>query len=556
MDRTYDVAIVGLGPVGVTAANLCARQGLKTLVIERDSAPYTMPRAIHFDSEIMRIFQSIGAADDVAIICRPLGGSVYLGVDGKPIRSLHTPDTVRQVGWPASHLFYQPKLEEVLRAHLAARKTVDLHLKTSCDNISQDGDKVTLGLFNIENGIHWTAEASFVLACDGARSFVRKSLSIPLEDLKFEEAWLVVDAMVNGSMLWPEQYDIPAPVRAGQFSLMVCDPSRPSTVIPGPGQHRRWEFMLKPDETPDDMDEQKVRQLLGAWVKVADVEIVRAAVYQFHGLIAESWRSDRIFLLGDAAHQTPPFYGQGMCHGLRDTANLIWKLALVLNNKCNHTILDSYEIERRPHVRAIIDGSVKAGAAICIQDRERAIARDKEFRNAEAVRKTHVAMTDIVPPLKSGLLSNADYKIKDNPRGLHFIQPPVSDTMGKPLRLDDCLDCRPALVGYNFDPMAGMNAGQVENWRRIGGIAISIYPDREKARKAPADNAKVVIDTDGFIKKWLEQFAADILLVRPDRYVFGATKKEKCTVLIDDFFQSVGIRNAQSGQCVALEEGY
>ncbi len=533
----YDIAIVGLGPVGAVAANLCARQGLRTLVVERDREPYTMPRAIHFDAEIMRIFQSIGVADEIASISRPMTGSVYLGVDGKPIRVLRTRDTRQQLGWPASQLFYQPQLEAVLRAHLADRPEATICLQTHCETIRQDDDRVTLGLLDIDTGEKRSVTASYVLGCDGARSAVRKSMSIALDDMEFEEGWLVVDAMVDGPMRWPEKYEITEDVRTHGFSLMLCDPDRPTTVIPGPGQHRRWEFMLRPEETPDDIDDARVRALVGAWVNIDDVEIVRAAVYQFHGLIAERWQSRRVFLLGDAAHQTPPFYGQGMCHGLRDAANLIWKLQLVLEGKCLAAILESYEVERRPHVQAIIEASVTAGAAICIQDRARAIKRDQEFRAAEKARKASAAMTDVVPPLRHGLIAQAPGPVGDV-RGALFFQPPSADAHGAASRLDDRFAYRPALIGCNIDPMVGVNPALRRAWRAMGGGTFIIYSGDLEVGAEDEYAGEIILDTDGALTAWFENIDASIIVLRPDRYIFGATNATGTSDLLADFFDA------------------
>jgi 2-polyprenyl-6-methoxyphenol hydroxylase-like FAD-dependent oxidoreductase len=174
-----------------------------------------------------------------------------------------------------------------------------------------------------------TTRARYVIACDGARSAVRKALGVRLDDLDFEEPWLVVDAEVDGPIVFPAFDGVPDGANLQQLSVMLCDPRRPATIVPGRGSHRRWEFMLLPGE--DDvamMRPEAVQALVAPWVEGSAYRIVRAATYRFHGLVAERWQVGRVFLAGDAAHQTPPFFGQGMCHGLRDVSNLAWKLAL------------------------------------------------------------------------------------------------------------------------------------------------------------------------------------------------------------------------------------
>lgn len=498
----FDIAIVGLGPVGALAANLCGQAGLRTLVVERGHAPYLLPRAIHMDAEAMRIFQSAGLADEIAPLTRRLGGSVYLGCDGRQIRVFRGRDTVESLGWPASNLFYQPKLEAVLRNGLARFPHVTLragHSFESVVNTATGGRLVTRD----ESGGSHAVTARYVLACDGASSAVRKSLGIALDDMGFEERWLVIDAMVDGPMRWPDDYQVPDEVRDGRYSLMVCDPARPATLIPGAGQHRRWEYMLLPQESDEDaLDETRIRALLSRWIDPGHVEIVRAAVYRFHGLVAQHWRRENVFLLGDAAHQTPPFYGQGMCHGLRDAAQLVWKLRLVLDGKADAAILDTYQQEREPHVRAIIAASLAAGAAVCILDPVAAAARDARFRaEEEARRDATVAMTDVVPPLKAGL-------VDPDSGGARVPQPTVATRAGT-AKLDDLLAGRFTLLTLDAAPALD------PAWQAIGGQVLSLAPNGGTSISDPTGTLQTWFDADG--TRWA--------LLRPDRYVFakGAT---------------------------------
>src|SRR5581483_12523500 len=275
------------------------------------------------------------------------------------------------------YFFYQPELEAALRAGMRRFHHVELRLGTELKDLSQDHDGVTLR-FNSDE----TVCARYVIGCDGARSTVRKALGIRLDDLSFDEPWLVVDAEVDGPISFPPFAGVPAGADLQRLSVMLCDPRRPATIVPGRGKHRRWEFMLLPGESDVEMMQPHVvATLIAPWVQGVTHRIVRAATYHFHGLVAEQWHKDRVFLAGDAAHQTPPFFGQGMCHGLRDIANLAWKLALVLRGAAGAALLETYQCERDPHVRAVIGAAVEAGRYICELDPARAAARDERLRS-------------------------------------------------------------------------------------------------------------------------------------------------------------------------------
>ena len=497
-----ELLIVGLGPVGAVAANLAGVSGLRTIVLDRDIQPYLKPRAIVFDAEIMRVFASIGLAEAITQVTRPLGGSVYLGADLKPIRTFRSPGPAHPNASHPSNLFYQPQLEKILRDGLARFPSVEVRLGQEVQSVKQEGDVcvVTAGR---EHGEALEIEAPFVLACDGASSTVRKALGIALDDIGFEERWLVVDTFMRGPMRWPDTHQIPDEVRDGRYSLMVCDPARPATLIPGVGQHRRWEYMLRPDEVDEEVtDDRWLRREIATWVDPDDAEIVRSAVYRFRALVAHRWRQGGVFLLGDAAHQTPPFFGQGMCHGIRDAAQLFWKLDLVRAGAASDALLDSYQTEREPHVRAIVTASVAAGAAVCKTDPTEARARDAEFRVIEAARGGQaVAMTDVVPPIDAGVIDPAT-------GGRQFPEFIVHDASGAVRRLDDLLSGRFAIVSLPALGSPALPAG----WDRLGG------------RWFEVGSESFPRDVDGRFAAWLRSEGAAAAIVRPDRYVYGLAR--------------------------------
>jgi 3-(3-hydroxy-phenyl)propionate hydroxylase len=482
----FDVAIVGMGPVGAVAANLAGAAGLRTIVLERGDEPYRQPRAIVFDAEIMRIFASIGLADTIAAVTRPLGGSVYLGADLQPIRTFRAHARAHPMAWHPSNLFYQPQLEALLRGGLARFENVTVLAGHDVTGIEGTAIRAT-----DPAGQPIEIEADFVLACDGASSTIRKALGVGLNDIGFEERWLVVDTLVDGPMRWPEDHGIPSEVRDGSYSLMVCDPARPATLIPGSGRHRRWEYMLLAGERDEDVVAAPwLRERIGKWIDPNDVQIVRAAVYRFRALVAERWRAGNVFLLGDAAHQTPPFYGQGMCHGIRDAAQLMWRIGLVRDGVAGEALLDSYQAEREPHVRAIISAAVAAGAEVCKLDRAEAITRDAAFRAAEQARDVSVAMTDVVPPIRQGVLDRAS-------GGMRLPEFAV-EANGELQPLDRLLGTTFTLV--TLDDIAPRS----DAWRRIGGHTI-----------------RTPHDPDGRIEAWFDRLGERWAVVRPDRYVYA-----------------------------------
>jgi 3-(3-hydroxy-phenyl)propionate hydroxylase len=493
-----DIVVIGLGPVGAVAANLAGAAGLRTIVLDRDLQPYVKPRAIVFDAEIMRVFASIGLAEVIAGVTRPLGGSIYLGADRKPIRTFRSPGPAHDHAAHPSNLFYQPQLESILRDGLRRFASVDVRLGHEVRSVRQANGLCTMTASGPGGSLE--VEAPIVLACDGASSTVRKALGIGLDDVGFEERWLVVDTFVHGPMRWPATHEIPDEVRDGRYSLMVCDPARPSTLIPGVGEHRRWEYMLRPEETDDEVTtEPWLRREIATWVDPRDIEIVRSAVYRFRALVADQWRKDGVFLLGDAAHQTPPFFGQGMCHGIRDAAQLMWKLGLVREGAASDALLDTYQAEREPHVRAIIAASVAAGSAVCKTDPDEARARDLEFRAIEAARAGKpVAMTDVVPTLSQGVI---------DPRtgGARLPQFVLRDDGGQLRALDDLLGSRFAIVWRSAGK--ALPADLAWAWDRLGGRQIVVAGDVEDR-----------------VGAWLDTVGATAALVRPDRYIYGLAR--------------------------------
>ena len=327
--NTFDVAIVGLGPTGATLANFCGALGLQTVVFERSTTAYPQPRACHLDAEIARVFQQLGFESQLHDLLTVSAGMEYVAADGTRLFTFEGFEREPLLGWHEDYVFIQPELDTMLRDGLARFPCVDVRLGIEADPVAD-----------------LLEQARFVIACDGASSAIRTQLGVDMRDLGFDERWFVVDVLVND-----DAHPLPPIIQ------QVCDRQRLATFVPSHGRHRRWEFRLADDEhVPDEW------RLLEPWgVRPNDAELLRAVVYRFHALEAVRWRDGRVFLAGDAAHQMPPFMGQGMCSGIRDAANLAWKLADVVRGSAGDELLDTYETERLPHVQAVTALSIEAG---------------------------------------------------------------------------------------------------------------------------------------------------------------------------------------------------
>lgn len=480
----FDVAIIGCGPVGALAANLLGQAGLRTVVLEQERELHPLPRAVHLDHEMMRLFQSAGLIHQLLPGMRETDGHLHVGSDGGVIRYMGTHGKPRPFGWSNDYFFYQPELEKQLRDALNDLPTVELRLGAAFEALSQSDAGAAIK-YRLDTGSE-TVTARWVIACDGARSTVRKVLGVALDDLDFEEPWLVVDAEVTGEVHFPPIADLPEVANLQNLSVMMCDPQRPTTVVPGRGNHRRWEFMLLPGEDDEAMMRaDKVCELVGNWLGDSPHRIIRAATYRFHGLVAEQWQVGNVFLAGDAAHQTPPFFGQGMCHGMRDVANLAWKMEAIVREGAEASILDTYQRERDPHVRGIIGEAVAAGRYICELDVTRAATRDATIR-AEARGRSNETAADLIPPIEQGILAQ-----HTPAAGERFVQPVLDD--GR--KLDDLTS-----GGWRLFVRNASIGGTAPGVSRIDASAL---PD------------------GGSITNWLDARKVDVALIRPDHYVFG-----------------------------------
>jgi 3-(3-hydroxy-phenyl)propionate hydroxylase len=506
-----DIAIVGYGPVGATAAALLGGQGLKVVVIERMASIYDKPRAITADHEIMRVMQFAGIGEELGAHIRPHPGTQYLGVDGKPIKRTDVIPPPYPLGWPTGVHFIQPEFEAMLRGAVARHGNVDVLLSHELVDFKDFGDRIALEVKDLASGQTRSIETRYLLACDGANSSVRKRLGIGYQDLAFDEWWVVVDA-------WQKR-----PTPLPDMNTQYCWPSRPGSAIVGPRNLRRWELKILPHEKPEEFhDQARVREVLAGFVDVDAFELWRSAVYRFHALVASRWSSNRIYLLGDCAHQTPPFLGQGMCAGIRDAGNLIWKILLAERSGVSPDLLRTYQDERKVHVQNVVTQAKELGLIIGELDLEAAKARDIRLRAQRA--GGEILRHRLIPPLTQGLIDRDERGQPTAEAGTVFLQPRVEMGNGKTGLMDDALPPVFLIVSATPDAQSGLGEQELGALRRLGARRVILRSPADATSKPTAPDTIALTTTDGLFADWLAESSAAAVVVRPDRYVYGLAR--------------------------------
>ena len=511
MSPDYDIAIVGYGPVGQTAAILMGRLGYRVGVFERWPSLYPRPRAVHYDDEVARIFQRLGISEQLEAITEPATTYEWQNADGRTLllldRSRPGPS-----GWPAATMFCQPQLEELLDRTAKQVPSVEIHQGWELSEALDSGSHVRLRVRRGEgDGRTWeasgeerTVTAAYVIGCDGANSLVRECMGAPLEDLGFAFDWLIADTIPRDPSLL-----------AG-VNLQQCNPERPTTLVSGGPGRRRWEWMLLPGESAEQIEAPgSVWKLLArSGIGRDEVALERHTVYTFRARWAQSWREGRMLLAGDAAHLMPPFAGQGLCSGIRDALTLSWHLDLVLKGLADESTLDAYTSERSGHLQHAIAMSVELGKVICISDEAEARARDEVLLSVAA----DPSAPPVEPPLPNlgpGIHEGAEGAAGQEAAGSLFPQGRTAD--GARL-LEDTLSPGFVLYALEADPR-------------------QLLDDQTHAYLGELECALVSLEGSGedqrIYRDWFSAHGCTVALVRPDFYVFGtaATAAETRTLV-------------------------
>lgn len=495
-DFHFDVAIVGAGPVGAVLAALLGQAGVSVFIGETNKRVYPLPRAAHFDHEIMRVFQQLGIVDQVLSVTTPAHRYVFQNEHGEALLDFNLSEPA-QTGW-TGYMMHQPGVELAIRSRLADDPRVTFMTGLSYRGHEASKDCI-VSLWSADNE-NIMVRSRYLIGCDGASSAVRESLGIKLHDLSFDEPWLVLDLIVDQDNGLPDH------------NIQYCDPRRPTTYVVMGANRRRFEFMLKPGETPEAMlRDEAIAELLSPWNTEGLLEVERKAVYRFHALIAREWMRGRIFLAGDAAHQMPPFAGQGMCSGIRDAAALAWRLSLALAGAQERRLFGSYQTEREPHVRLITQAAIETGRVVCTLDSQVAAARDARMLARKAAGEP-------LPDIKSPALAVA-FGLPETPRaGEQFIQPVIEGEGGFAERLDDILGPGAWLI---------VQDGEIAAHRPVPGLRV-FHID------SPA-----LSSFSAALRSWLTTANAQAVLVRADRYVFGTGRASD---LLAAYSEQAGLR--------------
>ena len=491
----YDVAIVGFGPTGAVAAGLLGEKGIRTFVCDKSHEVYDKPRAISLDHEMIRLFQQMGVAKQIKPFLEPFTDSVYYGVDGQIIKRMSTVAAPYPLSHTPSVVFTQPPVEEILRTHAQSHDCVTVSLGQTLVSLVQDASCATLTL-QAEDGSQSHVKSRYVIACDGASSTVRALVGITLDDLDFDEPWLVVDVKVNAQGLQ----------KLPNTSVQYCNPERPSTFLIGPGNHRRWEISINPGEDPKDVaTPEGTWRLLAPWLSPEDGTLWRQASYRFHALVAHQWRQGRVFVAGDAAHQQPPFLGQGMCQGVRDAVNLCWRLDAVLHHGASDTLLNSYGTERRQHVVDLTTRIKGIGAIITQRDMHKARERDAHLLAECGGVVKPTPRQDVQPALSAGLLDKRAHVF----RGTIFPQPLLNQPNGQQVRMDDALGAGWRVVLSAQADDAFVQACQHHHLPKLTLAQLG---------------SPQFTEAEGVLSHWFQKADVKAAIVRPDHYVYGVSQ--------------------------------
>ena len=475
--KMYDVVIVGFGPTGGTLANLLALNGFSILVLEKEKSFYPLPRAVHFDDEIMRVFETIGITNTFLKHTIINKGTKFVDKKNRVILDWPRPREITENGWYPSYRFNQPDLERELRKKLKSYKKVEIRQSSNVKKIINKKNDVNITFEDINSKKILNIKSKYLIGCDGANSITRSQMKTKMNNLGFTQKWAVIDLILN-----KDKKNLP------DRTIQYSNPTRPATYCRNVGKRRRWEFAIKKTENIETILSNKyIWNFLKPWLKKKEARMERKTIYTFQSALAKSWKKGRIFLAGDAAHLMPPFMGQGMCAGIRDVSNLAWKISHCLLKKHDDKLLNSYQSERSSNVKEYIKTTMRMGEFV------NAVGKSPITNNISSDSKGRKSMKSIKPKLGRGL-----GKPKDKFRGNIF---PQFKNNGK--NLDIKFSKKPILVLSN-------------KFKQSVSKKINFYRNKSNNK----------------LSRYLESINCEGLIVRPDRFVLASIKNLKDVRLV------------------------
>lgn len=526
----YDAVIVGAGPVGANLANLMGKFGVSTLLIDKEDDVLEIPRAIGLCEEGSRVLGASGILErfeDQTLKIDTIRFQKRLGE-----QMFYAEFDEGRNGYPELRTFYQPDLERCMRSALEQYDHVELSTGTECLQFVDLGDRVKLRLSKL--GETQNVSCRFLFACDGSTSPIRKSLGIPFEGETYGQDWLIFDATVDPN---PDRVVMP-----------LGDPNRPGITLPAPGGRRRWEFVVKEDDDRRRLfDDETIRDLLAPWGNVDDMAIERKTIYTFHSRIADTFQTDNVFLVGDAAHITPPFAGQGLMAGLRDTYNLAWKVSGVLNGQLRGDVLETYSTERIPQVQQINFFAKFIGSILLPQKRLSVFCRDVVINLTKALR-LHSSTKPAHLRKMSNHINGTTFRnwsvSKFRKTGFELPQFEVGDATGQRNLIDRFTGDHFYLIAMGADPTEMLTPTVLARWNAIGGRALRI--ETEKADAAPYDCTRPskadLLDKAGHYKSLFEH-GRRVLVVRPDKMIVINTSPPRLSIKLAEYLDRTAAKS-------------
>ncbi|MGY2491720.1 bifunctional 3-(3-hydroxy-phenyl)propionate/3-hydroxycinnamic acid hydroxylase [Cupriavidus sp. CP313] len=579
-DLSADVAIIGAGPVGLMIANILGLQGVRVVLVEKLDEIIDYPRAIGLDDEALRVFQSVGLVDALLPHTTPHHWMRFVTPGGRCFASIE-PRT-DEFGWSRRNAFIQPLADRLLYEGLARFAHVQVRFGHSVAGFTQDDSGVSIDAADAQ-GRPVRIRAAYLVGADGGNSFVRRTLDVPFEGRTKPNQWIVVDVR-NDPVGTPHIY-------------MHCDPERPYVSAALPHGIRRFEFMVMPGETEEELSRpENMAALIRKVVPEPDqVDYIRKRVYTHNARLARSFRAGRVLLAGDAAHIMPVWQGQGYNSGIRDAANLGWKLAMVVKGQSGDALLDTYGQERRAHARSMIHLSEVAGDIFAPASRFGARVRDGFTRVMNAfpsVKQYFVEMRfKPMPRYEHGvvLLPERDTRpgflarrleragnsafgrllglmsekreslfgrivhgrdpLGSSPVGRMFIQPMVRTADGRIERLDDVIGNRLAILSWGTDPTFGLTPQARAVWEGLGACFVMGKPDTQLSYRDDVPAGVIAVgDVQGRLKDWFGKLPDSVVLLRPDRFVAGTCSPQRISPSILALADKLALTEAVSAQ--------